>query len=323
MEEKRKYLEYFDGVFDSTVSDKRQPEKWPYVAYSKTDGVVYTIIPEEEMWIVSVVRLKDISNCTYEMVDLGLSVKWADRNVGASSTEDDGAYFQWGDTNAYALEEAEITSEQLADILNPLIGPGVTKDNVKDKLSSLGITGNDISDAFVPAGIDGFSPDKEFNWDTYFDTTDRGNTFNKYNNDGGLTALESIDDAASVHMGSDYRMPTMDELSELRDNTTPTFIDLQGNEFSKEEAQNNAIPQGNLKGVRLTASNGNSIFLPTTGGCRNTIFAGIGTQSDYWSSSLGESNSENGGCLRFSRFGDLTEVYTIRYDSNPVRGVRA
>ena len=42
----RKYLEYFNGAFDSTVVDKRQPDNKPYVAYSKTDGVVYTVIPE-------------------------------------------------------------------------------------------------------------------------------------------------------------------------------------------------------------------------------------------------------------------------------------
>lgn len=33
-----------------------------------------------------------------EAVDLGLSVKWASRNVGADSPEDYGAYFAWGET---------------------------------------------------------------------------------------------------------------------------------------------------------------------------------------------------------------------------------
>src|SRR5574344_2887610 len=32
------------------------------------------------------------------MVDLGLSVKWADHNVGATNPEDYGAYFAWGET---------------------------------------------------------------------------------------------------------------------------------------------------------------------------------------------------------------------------------
>lgn len=42
----KKYLEYFDGAFDSTVAEKVKPENKPYVAYSKTEGVVYTVIPE-------------------------------------------------------------------------------------------------------------------------------------------------------------------------------------------------------------------------------------------------------------------------------------
>ena len=35
----------------------------------------------------------------HEYVDLGLSVKWADRNVGASSPSDYGSYFAWGETS--------------------------------------------------------------------------------------------------------------------------------------------------------------------------------------------------------------------------------
>lgn len=37
---------------------------------------------------------------THEYVDLGLSVKWATCNVGATSPEDYGDYFAWGETTA-------------------------------------------------------------------------------------------------------------------------------------------------------------------------------------------------------------------------------
>ncbi len=43
----------------------------------------------------------------YKKIDLGLSVCWADRNVGASSPEDYGEYFAWGETepkNEYTAE---------------------------------------------------------------------------------------------------------------------------------------------------------------------------------------------------------------------------
>ena len=38
------------------------------------------------------------TNITHEYVDLGLSVKWATMNVGATSPEDYGDYFAWGET---------------------------------------------------------------------------------------------------------------------------------------------------------------------------------------------------------------------------------
>lgn len=90
----KKYLEYFPGDFDSTVADKMKPENKPYVAYSKTEGVVFTIIPEEP-------------TSAYQMVDLGLpsGLKWADRNVGAETPQDSGLYFSWGNIDGHAVDE--------------------------------------------------------------------------------------------------------------------------------------------------------------------------------------------------------------------------
>lgn len=82
-----KYLELVEGSFTQEHLDKQQNQN-PYVAYSIKDGkVIYTIIPKEEGTMYTIYRVvsKDISNCTYNMVDLGLSVKWADRNVGTTS----------------------------------------------------------------------------------------------------------------------------------------------------------------------------------------------------------------------------------------------
>src|SRR5574344_2053355 len=44
------------------------------------------------------------------MVDLGLSVKWADHNVGATNPEDYGAYFAWGETET-KIDYSESTSK--------------------------------------------------------------------------------------------------------------------------------------------------------------------------------------------------------------------
>jgi hypothetical protein len=75
----REYLELFKEGFDTTVSDKCKPANSPYVAYSPISGVAYTTPSKAQA------------------VDLGLSVKWASCNVGATFPEDFGDYFAWGE----------------------------------------------------------------------------------------------------------------------------------------------------------------------------------------------------------------------------------
>ena len=324
----KKYLEYFDGAFDSTVAEKVKPENKPYVAYSKTEGVVYTIIPKEEgtMYTVYKVVSKDISNCTYNMVDLGLSVKWADRNIGAASPEDFGSYFQWGDTNAYTFDGVgEVTAAELAEMLNPILshelGMEITADNIGMILEQMGITGTDLTN--TPMGALGGVLGKLFNWDSYFDTKDGGSTFNKYNNsENGLTVLESGDDAATVHMGSQYRIPTSTEIQELINNTTQIFIDLDGKEYSIEQAQNGSIEAGKLKGVRFTGSNGNSIFIPAVGYCYESVLNGVGMNGRLWSSSLDGSYDDGAMGLGFDYYGSVSEISYNRYCGLSVRGVQ-
>ena len=55
----------------------------------------------------------------HEYVDLGLSVKWATCNVGASSPEEYGDYFAWGETESkptFTKENCKTWEKKLADI---------------------------------------------------------------------------------------------------------------------------------------------------------------------------------------------------------------
>ena len=203
----------------------------------------------------------------YEMVDLGLSVKWANKNVGASSPEDAGLYFQWGDTIGYTTDQ-------------------VGKDKVFDKHS----------------------------YPKYLNT--------KYNSNNGLKLLESIDDAATVYMGSKYRMPTIEEVNELVNNTTQIFIDLDGNEYSKEQAQNRVIEPGKLKGVRFTGSNSNSIFISATGYCGESLLFGIGMFGELWSSNLNDISVDDARYLFFHYGGDVFENSNSIYYGQSIRGVQ-
>ena len=99
----------------------------------------------------------------------------------------------------------------------------------------------------------------EYSWSGYFDTNDSGNTFVKYTQSGQILNLE--DDAAFINMGSDWRMPTMEEFRELRDNTTTFILDSYGNETAYED-RGDDFDYSSVVGVRLEGVNGNSVYIP-------------------------------------------------------------
>ena len=144
----------------------------------------------------------------HEYVDLGLSVKWATCNVGASSPSDYGNYYAWGETSAKS---------------------SYTEDNYKYHKVYIG---DDISET-------------------------------KY-------------DAARANWGGTWRMPTLDEMKELKEKCTWTWTTLNG-----------------VNGRRVTGPNGKSIFLPAADAdYRNG--GGVyysGPCGYYWSAALGGSSS--------------------------------
>ena len=125
-----------------------------------------------------------------EAVDLGLSVKWANFNIGAFDPTHYGDYFAWGETE----------------------------------------------------------PKETYSWATYkwCDGTDANIT--KYNTADGKTILEPEDDAAQVHWGGKWRMPTEEEQQELIDRCSWERTNLNG-----------------VIGYKVTGPNGNSIFIPIAG----------------------------------------------------------
>jgi hypothetical protein len=149
---------------------------------------------------------------------------------------------------------------------------------------------------------------KFFNWASYNEVDvitvweedeygDRYPTgFKKYNNNGGLTVLESSDDAAAFHMGTQYSMPTPAEIQELISGTIQSFIDIDGNEYDRQYVYDNGpIEEGKLKGVKFTGSNGNSIFIPAAGHCTESLLGNGGMCGELWSSSLNDGSSDVAG----------------------------
>ena len=174
-------------------------------------------------------------------VDLGLSVKWAKCNLGATTPEGYGDYYAWGETEPYyepgtALSRTPVWKEGKTDgywwtSYKWCVGEYTTQTKYNDKSSF---------------GYNGFTDDK--------------------------VVLDLEDDAAYVNMGRSWRMPTRDEMNELRDKCTWARSTLNGQ-----------------YGFTVTGANGNSIFLPASGVWTADEFLYRNDEGHYLSSSLSTS----------------------------------
>lgn len=157
--------------------------------------------------------------------------------------------------------------------------------------------------------------DKVFDADNYFDST---YPYKYYK--GGLTSLTASDDAATVHMGPEYRIPTKAELEELVANTIVTFIDNNNNEIAKNVAESEALT--NLKLIKFTGSTGKSILMPISGYCYgSSIYGGGGGY--LWSSELNTTDSDHGNVnyLQWYQKGQLSVKQMTNWCGVVVRGV--
>ena len=195
--------------------------------------------------------MNDTSNVTnthngHEFVDLGLpsGTLWATCNVGATSPEQAGLYFAFGETTGFTAEQVE-------------------------------------------------SGERAFDDESYTAPSASGN-------------LTLEQDAVRVNLGGEWRMPTKAECQELIDNTTQTWT----NDYNGT----------GVKGKVFTSKvNGNSVFLPAAGRCRNSSVSHVGSRGYYWSASWGSPSLA--WCLRFLTMTQYMFISYLRWCGQPVRGV--
>ena len=95
---------------------------------------------------------------SYEYVDLGLSVKWATCNLGATSSTDAGRYLAWGETSAKANYTWETYLSDLDGTMTQWQDAGTDKDPLKDYVyggshsEGIGATAYDAATAALGAG---------------------------------------------------------------------------------------------------------------------------------------------------------------------------
>lgn len=165
---------------------------------------------------------QDNTTVSHEWVDLGLpsGTLWATMNIGASSPEECGDYFAWGETQ----------------------------------------------------------PKDYYYWNTYQLCNGSINKLTKYctNSSNGyngftdnVTELDPEDDAATANWGSDWRMPSLEQMQELMDYCTRLGTTIN-----------------DVNGSLLTSNiNGASLFLPGTG-YRSEGTLNYSNYGHYWSRTL-------------------------------------
>lgn len=206
----------------------------------------------------------------YNTVDLGLSVKWADKNVGAKTPQDNGLYFSWGNVKGHVV------------------------------------------------GKNGYTIDRySFDEDTYATTSGSQYT--------GST-LDAEHDAATVNMGGNWRMPTMDEIDELIESTDKRYIDEDGNILNKSQL-NGSIKLSSICFVKPGENfdyndRSNFIEIPFTGCCLGSLLNYEGESGMIWmSSSVHNGSTQSARILYFDKEGNNKTLYSVYYSGLSVRGV--
>lgn len=224
----------------------------------------------------------------HKYVDLGLSVKWATCNVGANSPVDYGNYYAWGATKPQSVYDWIHTPYQTRH--------AEYYESTK-WLKYIGITSSLYKDA------------------------------NATDDDACKTVLDPEDDAAHVNWGGDWRMPTFDELVELRANcywqSVSSYMgdSVQGYIVYKAKSESDKGKNSRFD-PSISSSYSTSdphIFLPAAGYYSFDSFIDSGGGC-YWSSSVGYDSPTHVFAVAFYTNIIKSDAY-FRYYGHSVRPV--
>ena len=209
----------------------------------------------------------------YAYVDLGLpsGLKWATCNVGAANPWDNGDCFAWGETVGYGKSDPSNTRNQIYT------------------------GGNAVKIYYERFTYKWCSYTKENKFTKY--ELAKYNTITELGVVDGKIILDLEDDAARVSMGGSWRIPTLDELVEIRDNCYWVWTDNYNEKGVKgyivykvkDVSDKGKVKTGNEVSTTTTVGTYNisdaHIFLPATG-LRIESDLAFDNDGYYWSSSL-------------------------------------
>ena len=190
----------------------------------------------------------------------------------------------------------------------------MAKEKIKDLEDQLYINGHRYVDLGLPSGtkwatcnVGANSPEEYGNYYAWGETSTKS-SYTKNNsrtyevNLGEIAGVPGYDPARAA-WGSEWRLPTAQELQELVDRCVWEWTS-----------------QGAHYGCKVTGPNGNSIFLPAAGHSYESSLYNVGGYGNYWSSTPFESGPQSAGNLYFDS--DSYGVYwNYRYFGISVRPV--
>ena len=207
---------------------------------------------------------------------MGLSVDWCTCNIGATKPEESGWYFQWGGTTPYNSDRTPVSGGSAINFTN---------------------------DSNCPYLVS--FPYDSYKWSKYTVTNDYSSTGTADNK----LILDLEDDAAHVHLGDNWRMPTAEEYQELIDACNTEWI----------ENYNNTGINGQL--FILKTNDTKKLFFPASGMLEKTSLNDFSLYGHYLSSSINIESSDY--CKYLSFYSAYYNVsYTYRFYGLPVRAVK-
>ncbi len=155
-------------------------------------------------------------------------------------------------------------------------------------------------------------PKDDYSWNSYKWSNGSSVSLTKYNYDSSYgntdnkLNLDPLDDAASVKLGSGWRMPSYAECEDLMSKCSWSWI-----------ANYNG---SGISGYLVSAINGNSLFIPADGYRYETGLYDVGLGGRFWSSSLYEDRPDHAYAIRFNSSNVYKNTY-YRFHGRAIRPV--
>ena len=213
-------------------------------------------------------------------------LKWAKCNIGASTPEEPGLYFSWGDTQGY-------TAEQVGD------GEGLKAFKWADYKFSIDGSSSNISKYNASDSKTTLDPEDDA----------------AHVNMGGNWRMPTLDEYKELCLNTDiYLVPTEGE--EIKGTPQEQSGGIRINWVSQSK--------GTLKGVKFYKKGDKQtyMFVPTAGYANEGSMRNVGQNGRLWSSSLFSSDVQDAWSFFFNAYGGLVSD-DHRYFGVPVRGVLA